>query len=438
MSPPEIRDYSKEATFRGGRLDFSLGNKPRAWRLADASCRLIIVVESTVLEYGNSSETKVAKHKPYQGVGMKQRANGREKVIYAGVDYHKSSFTVAYLDRLTGVLSTRKYKTEEIGKFKEHLKNFQENGYGVRAAVETLTGVTYFTEEIRNYVEELVYVNTNRFKHILKGVNSAKNDRIDAGTIAIYHEMGLLPAVYIPTRKEKELRMKIKERDSYVDMRRCVMNRLHSILLEYGIKTNKRELTTKKGVERIKEETKEKVPPSMQEMIWRYIETIEYLTQKIRETEEDIKGFIENEEEFKERVELLKSIPGIGDIVAISFISSICDEKRFENGDKVAAYLGLVPRVRSSGDNERNGRITKKGNSRMRNKIVQAARALLNSKSDNSIKRFYKGLLKRGVDKKKALIATARKLVKVMFAVLRERRQFVDFVDDKCNLCVAG
>ena len=137
-------------------------------------------------------------------------------------------------------------------------------------------------------------------------------------------------------------------------------------------------------------------------------------------------------------MELLKSIPGIGDIVAISFILFICDEKRFENGDKVAAYLGLVPRVRSSGDNERNGRITKKGNSRMRNKIVQAARALLNSKSDNSIKRFYKGLLKRGVDKKKALIATARKLVKVMFAVLREGRQFVDFVSDKCNLCVAG
>ena len=83
MTPPEIRDYSKEATIKGRRLDYSLGNKPRAWRLADASCRLIMVVESTVLEYGNSPETKVAKHKPYQGVGMKQGANRKERVIYA-------------------------------------------------------------------------------------------------------------------------------------------------------------------------------------------------------------------------------------------------------------------------------------------------------------------------------------------------------------------
>ena len=436
MSPPKNRDYSKEATIRGRRLDFSLGNEPRAWRLAEASCRLIIMSESAVLEDGNSPEPEVAKIKLYKGVDMKGE---KEKTIYVGVDFHKNSFTAAYLDSSRGVLiSTKKYKTEGIEQFKEHLINLKKRGYTVRIAVETLTGVTFFTEEIRNLVDEVTYVNTNKFKNILKGVNSAKNDRMDAETIAIYYEMGLLPTVYVPTRKEKELRMKMKERDSYVDMRKGTMNRLHSILLEYGIKTSNRELTTKKGIERIKKETREKVPPHMQKMVWRQIETIEYLTEKIREIEEDIKGFIEEDEELKEKVDLLKSIPGVGDITAVSFISSICNEERFKNGDKVASYFGLVPKVVSSGDTEKNGKITKKGNSRVRNKIVQAARALLNSKSDNSIKRFYKGLLKRGVDKKKALIATARKLVKVMFAVLKERRQFVDFIDDKCNLCVGG
>ncbi|ADY72844.1 transposase IS116/IS110/IS902 family protein [Desulfurobacterium thermolithotrophum DSM 11699] len=435
MSPPEIRDYSKEATFKGRRLDFSLGNKPRAWRLADASCRLIIVAGSAVLEYGNSSEAEVAKHKTYQGVEMKEKV---EKTLYVGVDYHKNSFTAAYLDCLTGILNTKKYEAEELEKFKNHLTTFRKKGYSVKVAVETLTGVTFFTEEIRNCVDEITYVNTNKFKNILKGVNSAKNDRIDAETIAIYYEMGLLPTVYVPTRKEKELRIKMKERDSFVDMRKGVINRLHSLLLEYGIKTNKRELTTKKGMERIKEETKKKVPPSLRETIWRQIETIEYLTDKIRETEEDIKSFIGEDEELKGKVELLKSIPGVGDIVAIAFISAVCNEERFENGDKVAAYFGLVPRANSSGDEVRNGRITKKGDSRTRNKIIQATRALLNSKLDNSVKRFYEGLVKKGLEKKKALIAAARKLVKVMFAVLRERRQFMDFVENKCNLCVGG
>ena len=436
MSPPENRDYSKEATIRGRRLDFTLGNEPRARRLAEASCRLIIVAESAVLEYGNSPETEVVRNKTLKGVDMKKKT---EKAIYVGVDFHKNSFTAAYLDSSTGkLIDTKKYKTEEIEQFKRHLSNLKRRGYTVKIAVETLTGVKFFTEEIRKIVDEVTYVNTNKFKNILKGVNNAKNDRMDAETIAIYYEMGLLPTVYVPTRKEKELRMKTKERDSYVDMRKGIMNRLHSILLEYGIKTNNREFTTKKGIERIEKETKERVPLHMQRMVWRQIETIKYLTEKIGEIEEDINSFIEEDEDLKEKVDLLKSIPGVGDITAVSFISSICNEERFKNGDKVASYFGLVPRVRGSGDNEKNGSITKKGNSRTRNKIIQATRALLNSKLDNSIKRFYKRLLKRGIDKKKALIATARKLVKVMFAVLSDRRKFADFVDDKCNLCVGG
>ena len=186
MSPPEIRDYSKEATFRGRRLDFSLGNKPRAWRLADASCRLIMVVESTALEYGNSPETKVARHKPYQGVDMEAKRN-----LYVGVDYHKNSFTAAYLDILTGVITPKRYKIEQIKEFKEHLRAFKKKGYTVKVAIGTLTGVTFFTEEIREVVDEVTYVNTNKFKNILKGVNNAKNDRIDAETIAIYYEIGL-------------------------------------------------------------------------------------------------------------------------------------------------------------------------------------------------------------------------------------------------------
>jgi len=226
---------------------------------------------------------------------MRERAEKREKTLYVGVDYHKNSFTVAYLNGLTGILSSKKYKTEEIGSFKGHLNDFRKKGYRVKVAVETLTGVMFFTEEIRGCVDELVYVNTNKFKNILKGVNNAKNDRIDAETIAIYYEIGLLPTVYVPTKKEKELRMKLKERDSYVDTRKGIMNRLHSILLEYGIKAKKRELVTKKGIERIKEETKEKVPMQMQKTVWRHIETIEYLTSKITETEEDIKSYIEEE-----------------------------------------------------------------------------------------------------------------------------------------------
>ena len=387
------------------------------------------------MEAGNSPEKRKGKNKVIGGEIM---ANETEKTLYIGVDYHKKSFTVAYIDNLKEVLTLQKYRSEEMEKFKGHLKSFKEKGYKLKVAVETLTGVMHFTEEIMGLVDELRYVNTNKFKNVLKGVNNAKTDKIDAETIGIYYMMGLLPTVYVPSREEKELRLKLKERESYIEIRKGLMNRVHSVLLEYGIKIKNRELLTEKGKKRIKLEIEEKLPSYMKGMLLREIEVIEYMTEKIKESEKEIEVYIGEREELKEKVDKLKSIPGVGKIVAVSMVSVIGDEKRFSNGDKVASYIGLVPRVSSSGEREKNGRITKKGDSSLRNKLVQAANALIKSKTKNSLKEFYQRLIRKGISKQKAIIAVARKLAKVMYVVLKEGREFIDFVTNKRNLALTG
>ncbi|EDP73518.1 hypothetical protein HG1285_07008 [Hydrogenivirga sp. 128-5-R1-1] len=73
------------------------------------------------------------------------------------------------------------------------------------------------------------------------------------------------------------------------------------------------------------------------------------------------------------------------------------------------------------------GRITKRGDSTLRNKLLQAAISLLKTKKKNSLKEFFNRLIKSGVSKNKARIALARKLATVMFVLLKENRKFENY-----------
>ena len=74
-----------------------------------------------------------------------------------------------------------------------------------------------------------------------------------------------------------------------------------------------------------------------------------------------------------QEINRLQTIPGVGDKTALAFTAYVGDGKRFNNGDEVANYLGLVPRVDCSGSINRYGHITKKGNRIVRALLYQAA-----------------------------------------------------------------
>lgn len=70
-------------------------------------------------------------------------------------------------------------------------------------------------------------------------------------------------------------------------------------------------------------------------------------------------------------------MPGVGPLTAQAFIATIDDPSRFEDGEKVAAYIGLVPSVYQSSETERRGAITKEGDRLLRRLLVEAAHVLL-------------------------------------------------------------
>jgi transposase len=121
-------------------------------------------------------------------------------------------------------------------------------------------------------------------------------------------------------------------------------------------------------------------------------------------------------------IALCATAPGVGLIVAATYVSVIDDAKRFRNAQAVAAYLGLVPGEATTGGptKRRLGGITKQGNTYARALLVQSAWSILRLRSSTDpLKRWGDHIAKtRG--KKIAVVALARKLSGVLWAMLRD------------------
>jgi transposase len=125
------------------------------------------------------------------------------------------------------------------------------------------------------------------------------------------------------------------------------------------------------------------------------------------------------------RVRTLQSAPSVGPITAAAFVSTVDDAGRFADASQLTAYLGLVPRDRSSGEGHRSGRITKAGPARMRWLLVQAAwRILRTSAADAQPLRQWAEALVARRGKGIAVVALARRLARILFALLRDDTTF--------------
>jgi transposase len=126
-----------------------------------------------------------------------------------------------------------------------------------------------------------------------------------------------------------------------------------------------------------------------------------------------------------ELVAKLRTAPGVGPVTAAAFRALVDDPARFRGAHQVESYIGLVPSEMSSGEKQRKGRITKTGNGRMRWLLVQAAHGILRSKSLETLSlREWARRLEARRGRNVALVALARKLAGILFAMMRDGRQF--------------
>lgn len=257
-----------------------------------------------------------------------------------------------------------------------------------------------------------------KFKVINESVK--KTDRHDAATIAEFLEKDILPEAWLCGEQSEELRRLLKVRQSLVRTMVSVKNQIHGLLVSIGIEDTAAGLQSKKGCQEILD-TLNRAHNGL--VVHTLFETIDLLDIQVKKIEKELAGLVEQDQ----MVKLLRSIPGCGLIKASTIRAYTGDIRRFRTYKQYAAYAGLVPWVQCSNKTEHYGHITKRGPEPLRTAFVQLVLGMVRLKKRTvsyRIMRRYRGM-KSDKGSGKAIIATARKLSKVVWFMLTTHKECV-------------
>ena len=245
--------------------------------------------------------------------------------------------------------------------------------------------------------------------------NRVKTDRRDSQKLARLLAKGLLKQIWVPSAQERFHRQVIRRRRQLVRDRVRTQNRIKSELSFYGI-----DLPAPKGkwtkiyfdnLSRIKFRDS-----WMQGSFSCLLEQYEFLCGLIDKQTQLLKE-LSQLPRYRDRVEILRTIPGIGLINAMEILLELQDLSRFRRAEQLAAYVGLTPSQYSSADKVRMGRITGIGKNSVRTALVESCWWLISK--DKELQRRYKKIKARA-GAKRAIVAIARQLL------LRIRRMLLD------------
>ena len=145
------------------------------------------------------------------------------------------------------------------------------------------------------------------------------------------------------------------------------------------------------------------------------------LRSEVARVEKQINDHIDQNPNLKRDRELLRSIPGVAEVVSREMVS-LLRSRHFQYAGQAAAFIGLVPRQWESGTMKGRTTLTKNGSSRIRAMLYMAA--VVAKQYNPDIKQQYDRLIKAGKTKMQAIGAAMRKLVQICYGVLKHQSEY--------------
>ncbi len=331
-------------------------------------------------------------------------------IYYIGLDVHKK--TIAYcVKRQDGKV----VKEGSVAATRPALREWSEGlGRPWVGAMEATIFTGWIYDFLSPWAEELKVAHPK----MLKAIASAKkkNDRVDAAMIADLLRCDLLPECQMATREIRELKRVLRFRNLLVRQAVRMHNKTAGMLMEVGAEYDKKRLKGRRYFETFLGQV-EDVPASVVEMLRMSRAAYELFQDGQRRLVRALK----THPELKERVELLTTIPGVGEITALTWALEIGDPALFRSHARVVSYCGLTSAERSSAGKERRGPLSKDRNKHLQTVLIEAAK--LAPRWNAELAAVYEKEVARG-NRNQATIAVARRLAAYLLAVDRRRTPF--------------
>lgn len=335
-----------------------------------------------------------------------QKGKRRTKEIFMGIDVHERTYSVSVFFE-SEELSNATYPSDT-----KHLKRLMERYSAFR--IHAVYEAGPFGYSLYDWLKSqgVSVIVTPPSKMPVAAGDFVKTDKRDARQLAHLLSSRLLKAVPVPDKRKREDRDLLRTREQLVEQRRRIFLQVQSKLRFHGIPIRCRVLITRKNRNAILEYPG--IGVSLREAFEYLLDSYDYYTENLKRIRRAVLELSEDTA-YRPGVEILKGIPGVGIITALSFLLELPDMHSFDSNEKVGSYLGLTSSEYSSGEHQRQGRITRCGNSRIRSLLIQCSWRLI--AGDDAMKRFYERL-KRRRGGKRAIVAVARKLSGRMRTVL--------------------
>jgi transposase len=330
--------------------------------------------------------------------------------LYIGIDIHKRSWKVhCSTDLFSGKSFTMPPRPEVLQDYV--LKHFSD--YEVSTAYEAGCCGYYAHRSFESYGWRSLVVNPADIHR--KGKEKyTKTDKIDAQLISRELKDGRLESIIIPDIEREQLRSLFRRRNDLVKDYRRVKSYIKMQLLYFGISIPE-EFDNDHWSHKFRAWVDGVIfdYPTARETLDSRMRSFRFIDQELRDVSTKMRAYCRKH--YKKDYYLLRSIPGIGGIVACGILCELGDLRRFNSIKHLAGYVGLAPGVHQSGDTQRSTGITMRAHRLMRSYFIEASWQAI--RTDPVMQAYYRKHTGKNV--KTIIIKVARKLLSRTLAVIK-------------------
>ena len=286
----------------------------------------------------------------------------------------------------------------------------------VRIGLETGPTTTWLWHELRGLGLPMICIDARHAKAALS-LQINKSDRNDAVGLARIMQCGWYKEVQVKSLPCHEVRSVLNSRALLVRIKRDLGNQIRDLLKNLGLVIGKAQgnVFTRRVEELVAEN------PYLQQAVRALLAVREKVSREIADLDRKLLSLTRAHQDSRR----LMTVPGIGPITALAFCAAIDDPARFRRSRSVGAYFGLTPRRHASGEVDCCARISKCGDTMVRNYLFEAAGVLLTRVPQwCALKAWGLRLVKR-IGFKKAKVAVARKLAVILHRMWRDGTDFI-------------
>lgn len=332
-------------------------------------------------------------------------------MFFIGIDVHKKQSQICILsEQGSPVLEVRVPTTR--ADLSDVLRTYQP----ARIVIEASTPSEWVARHLETLGFEVIVADPGFAPMYATRDKKLKTDKRDARALAQAAKLGAYKPAHRLSDEQRALRTQVQVRQTLVQTRTKIINQVGAVLLAQGLRVGT-------GAAEHFAQRVQAVPmdPTLRELLDPLTSVLTPLNERIEKLDKELTQRAQHDEQAQR----LQQIPGVGPIISLMFLAVLDGASRFEGAHQVMSYLGLVPREMSSGEKQLRGHITKAGHGQMRVLLVQAAMGIMRLKKPETARLHQwadKIAQRRG--KRIAIVALARRLSGVMWAMLRDATQY--------------